>query len=200
MGVTGVQTGFLLAGNYYIDVINTHLRNPNATRRTISNAIFYCHIARFVPAATGTARWIGNPIATFISPSRIFLTELEIGRVRRMAVRIVHFGSDTFNRVAALKNLGYQVDECKSLAQLHASLVGIPHTDAVAIAEKDGAVPDHAISLIRAISAAPLVLFRDGNHHYNVTEFDLVVPFDKRADAWLSDLAELIARTVQRNS
>ncbi len=116
-----------------------------------------------------------------------------------MAVRIVHFGSDTFNRVAALKSVGYSVDECNSLAQLHAFLVGILPTDAVTITENDGTVPDHAISLIRAISAAPLILFRDENDHFKRAEIDLIVPSDAIADQWLSDIAELIAHSFQRN-
>jgi hypothetical protein len=111
-----------------------------------------------------------------------------------MAVRIIFFGSDNLNRVAALKGMGYSVDECRSLAELHASLVGILPADAVAIAENDGTEQDHAISLIRAISSAPLILFRNGNHHHSRAEFDLVVPLDATADKWLSDFAELISR------
>lgn len=116
-----------------------------------------------------------------------------------MTVRIVHFGSDNLNRVALLKNKGYKVEECKSIAQLHASLLGFSSTDAVAITENDGVVPDHAISLIRAISAAPLIVFQDGNHNQNRTEFDLVIPLDAGAENWLSDIAELIARSSRRN-
>lgn len=117
-----------------------------------------------------------------------------------MGVRIVHFGIDNFNRVAALKNRGYSVDECHSLGQLHAFLVGMLPTDAVAIANNDGPEQDHAISLIRAISTVPLILFRDEDHHYNKAEFDLVVPSDAAAGEWLSDIAELIARSCERNS
>lgn len=115
-----------------------------------------------------------------------------------MAVRIVHFGRNNLNRIAALKSKGYSVDECHSLGQLHAYLVGMLPTDAVAIAESDGTVEDHAISLIRAISTAPLILFRNGNDHYNRAEFDLVVPHDAGAGEWLSNIAELIARSAQR--
>jgi hypothetical protein len=116
-----------------------------------------------------------------------------------MAMRIVHFGSDTFNRVAALKSKGYSVDKCNSLAELHASLVGFLPADAVAIAEGDGTVTDQAISLTRAISAAPLILFRNGNHHCNRPEVDLVVPLNTGTDKWLNDISELIARSLQRN-
>lgn len=116
-----------------------------------------------------------------------------------MAVRIVHFGSDTLDRVAALKSKGYSVEECNSLAQLHASLIGLEPTDAVAIAENDGTVTDRAISLVRAISSAPLILFRDEDRHYNRAEFDLVVPLDAAADKWLNDVAEMIARSSLRD-
>lgn len=115
-----------------------------------------------------------------------------------MAVRIVHFGGDNCNRVAALKSMGYSIDECNSLAQLHAALVGVLETDAVAIAENDGAAPDHTISMIRATSTAPLILLRSRSPHYNEADFDLVVPFSSRADEWLGNVAELIGRSMQR--
>jgi hypothetical protein len=116
-----------------------------------------------------------------------------------MTTKIVHFGSDTFNRVVALKNLGYYVDECHSLAELHASLVGMMPADAVAIAEHDETMSDHAISLVRAISAVPLILFKSGNHDRNSARFDLVVPSDSHADQWLSAIAELLSDSSQRN-
>jgi hypothetical protein len=119
-----------------------------------------------------------------------------------MAVRIVHFGSDTFNRAAALKSRGYSVEECNSLAHLHAALVGIVPADAVVIADNegnDGTVQAHALSLIRAISSVPLILFRNEDHHHGRADFDLVVPADAQADKWLAEIAELIARSSQRN-
>src|SRR5579863_8958984 len=119
-----------------------------------------------------------------------------------MAIRIVHFGEDTFNRISTLKSNGYSVDECYSLSELHASLVGILPADAVTIAEndRDGAVTDHAISLTRSISAAPLILFRGGNQRYSAPEIDLVVPSNAGADDWLKDLAKLIERSSGRDA
>ena len=117
-----------------------------------------------------------------------------------MAIRIVHFGSDVFNRIAALKRTGYSVDECYSIADLHASLVGILPADAVAIADNEGAVTDHAISLTRSISAAPLILFRDRNDLYIRPEIDLVVPSNAGADDWLNDIAKLIERSSRRDT
>ena len=119
-----------------------------------------------------------------------------------MAIKIVHFGSDNFNRIATLKSCGYSIDECNSLAQLHASLVGILPADAVAIAENirnDDTVQDYAVSLVRAITSIPLILFGNGNHDRVKAEFDLVVPSDAQPDKWLSDLAELIAHSSRRN-
>jgi hypothetical protein len=118
-----------------------------------------------------------------------------------MAIRIVHFGEDVFDRIAALKSKGYSVEECYSLSELHASLVGLVPADAVTIAYNDGAVTDHAISLTRSISAVPLILFRDENDGYNRPEIDLVIPTSARLDedSWLNDIAELICRNSQRN-
>ena len=116
-----------------------------------------------------------------------------------MAVRIVHFGSDNLNRVDALKSRGYSVDECISLTQLHASLVGILPTDAVVIAENDETMADHALSLVRGASTVPLILFRDGNSHYSRAEFDLVVASDSASDAWLREIADLIASSMRLN-
>jgi hypothetical protein len=116
-----------------------------------------------------------------------------------MAVRIVHFGVDTKNQIAALKNAGYRVDECSSLAQLHAALVGIWPADAVVIAENDGAALGQAISLTRASSTVPLILFQNGNHYSNPAEFDLVIPQSIESCDWLSDIAKLMDRGFQRD-
>jgi len=119
-----------------------------------------------------------------------------------MGIRIVHFGEDTFNRISTLKSNGYSVDECYSLSELHASLVGFLPADAVTIAEndKDGAVTDHAISLTRSISAAPLILFRSESQHFSAPEIDLVVPLNAGTDDWLNDLAKLIERSSRRDT
>jgi len=116
-----------------------------------------------------------------------------------MAIRIVLLGSDRFNRVAALRSKGYAVDECYSVAELHSSLVGVLPTDAIAIAESDAAVIDSATSLARAISAAPLILFENGAQHPNPGEFDLLIPANAAEQHWLSDIAQLVARTSKRN-
>ena len=116
-----------------------------------------------------------------------------------MVARIVHFGEDAHNRIATLKNAGYHVDECRSLAELHAALVGIQAADAVAVTENDGAIPPKAISLIRATSIAPLILFQNGDHQYNPAEFDLIVPSSIEARDWLSGIAAVMTRSVQRD-
>jgi hypothetical protein len=116
-----------------------------------------------------------------------------------MRGRIIHFGVDIGNRIAPLKDAGYRVDECRSLAQLHAALVGILAADAVAVTDNDGGIPQGAISLIRATSIAPLILFQNDNHRHNSAEFDLVVPSSIEARDWLSSIAEVMARSVQRD-
>jgi hypothetical protein len=114
-----------------------------------------------------------------------------------MAAKIVHFGVETDNRIATLKSAGYRVEECRSLAQLHAALVGILPADAILITDNDGAAPDQARSLARATSIAPLILCHNGKHHYNPAEFDLIIPPLMEAQDWLSEIAKLMARFLQ---
>jgi hypothetical protein len=116
-----------------------------------------------------------------------------------VAVRIVHYGDDVCNQVAALREMGYSVSECVSLAELHAAMVGVMRADAVAIAESNGTVPDQVVSLVRATSAVPLILFQSENPQYSDAEFDLVIPCASTAEEWADNFAELIARSIKRN-
>lgn len=111
----------------------------------------------------------------------------------RMATKIVHFGLDHCNRVAVLKGVGYSVVECDSVAQVHSALLVPPTANAVAITENEGDEPHKVMSLVRATSTAPLILFQSENPHYSPAHFDLVVTFPKESRNWLDDIAELIA-------
>lgn len=117
-----------------------------------------------------------------------------------MAIRIVHFGEDSLNRISTLRDMGYSVEECYSLAELHASLVGVLPADAVAISENVSAVTDHAISLTRSVSAVPLILFRGGNQYCSASEIDLVVPSNAGTDEWLNAVAKLVEPSSRRNT
>jgi hypothetical protein len=109
-----------------------------------------------------------------------------------MDARIVHFGFDDCHRIAVLKSAGYSVEECKSIAQLHAALVGVREVEAVVITETDEIEPDEAISVTRATSMAPLILFQSLKPHYDVSEFDLVVPCPTDPYKRLGDIRAVI--------
>jgi hypothetical protein len=109
-----------------------------------------------------------------------------------MDARIVHFGFDDCARIAVLKRAGYCVEDCNSVSLLHAALVEVRGADAVAITENDGVAPNDLISLARATSMAPLILFQSTNPHYDESEFDLVVPALTGPRQWLSEIGRLI--------
>jgi hypothetical protein len=130
-------------------------------------------------------------------PSNSAATLVSAPKAGIMIARIVHFGSDNSFRVALLKTAGYSVDECNSVSQLHAALIGLREADAVVISEGDGDAPYDAISLTRSTSMVPLILFRSRNPHYDESEFDLVVPEAIDPAKCLSDIARLISSRRQ---
>jgi hypothetical protein len=93
-----------------------------------------------------------------------------------MAARLVHFGSDSCNRLVVLQNAGYTVYDCLSLPTLDVALrVGDPA--AVVMSETPKVVPRrNAISLVHSRSHAPLILFQDRTYSDDESEFDLVIP------------------------
>jgi hypothetical protein len=118
--------------------------------------------------------------------------------VKRMVARIVHFGLDSCFRGALLKAAGHSVEECNSVSQLHAALIGVREADAVVFSEGEGEVPYDAISLTRSTSTAPLILFRSRSPHYDESEFDLVIPEFTDPNKWLKEIAALIAGRRQQ--
>jgi hypothetical protein len=110
-----------------------------------------------------------------------------------MASRIVHFGVDDCHRIAVLKSAGYCVDDCgNSVSQLHVALIGVRETDAVVMAESIGILPEKALSTVRSVSMAPVILFQSKNPHYDESEFDLVIRKLTHPDRWLNDIGVLI--------
>lgn len=120
-----------------------------------------------------------------------------VGSIRTMAARIVHIGADTCHRLAVLKNAGYAVENCGTVVQLRAALESDPPPHAVLMTESDQVAPKEAVSLARAKTAAPLILFRDTLRSYADSEFDLVVPVLSSPETWLSEIAAIIARTQE---
>jgi hypothetical protein len=114
----------------------------------------------------------------------------EVGTV---SARIVHFGIDDRRRIEVLRSAGYSVDECgHSISLFHAALIGIRDVNAVVIAENDDMEPDEAISLVRATSMAPLILFQSKHFHFDESEFNLVVHPLTDPHRWLIDIRALI--------
>jgi len=111
-----------------------------------------------------------------------------------MGVRIVHYGVDDCHRVPVLKFAGYSIADCQSIAQLHAALQSTLMAGAVVMSEIDDLAPRRAVSIVRTISTAPLVLFPGRASSILEPEFDLVIPALTPPEQWLGEMAELIDR------
>jgi CRP/FNR family transcriptional regulator, cyclic AMP receptor protein len=108
-----------------------------------------------------------------------------------MTARIIHFGIDDFDRLRTLRDAGYSVESSNNPTELKSLLSSNEQIDAVAITEVSGSAPSDAISLIRATSDAPLILFRAWNSNAVESEFNLVVPVLAPPDMWLREVAAL---------
>lgn len=115
-----------------------------------------------------------------------------------MAARVVHIGTDNCHRVPVLESAGYAVDGCSSLKELHQALRQL-ELKAVLVGESEGVVHRDMIREVRQCSDAPVVLFREALHFPEPGEelFDLEVPVLQPPDAWLPNLAALIARSQE---
>jgi len=108
------------------------------------------------------------------------------------AATIIHLGTDDRHRVTVLKAAGYLVNICDSFSQLHSALVAIPPADAVAVSESRNELCERAISLTRASSAVPLILFQSDISQLNEADFDLVVPTLTPPKVWIDEIKKLI--------
>jgi hypothetical protein len=119
-----------------------------------------------------------------------------------LAARVIHFGVDDCYRLSVLRRAGYVIHDCSNLIQLCAALDADAETDAVMVNDSDGSVPEHAISLARSRSSAPIVLFPNSSRSYRTDQVDLVVPSFTPPQEWLLDLANLIvhSRAIQEYS
>jgi hypothetical protein len=120
-----------------------------------------------------------------------------------MGSSIIHVGTDDCQRIAVLRVAGFEVRSCNSFDQLHSALLGIPPADAVAIAECRGALIDKAVSLTRATSSIPLILFQGTSPHSLIgSDFDLVVPVLTSPQVWIARVQTLIeeSRAIRTRS
>ena len=109
-----------------------------------------------------------------------------------MAANLVYFGVDTCHRLRVLARAGYTVENCYSALQLEAVFDSSCPAEAVLMTDHEGKLPQDAITLTRSRSDAPLILFRDSNHSYAETAFDLVVPSLTAPGQWLKQIAVLL--------
>lgn len=112
-----------------------------------------------------------------------------------MADSIIHFGSDTCNRVLLLENVGYTVYLCGSILELQAKLKVPPEPAAILINGLDrAAVP--ALTVIRAVSIPPPLVFFEELTSLNseYSNVDLIIPPLTPPKDWLKQVAALIER------
>jgi hypothetical protein len=109
-----------------------------------------------------------------------------------MAANLVYFGVDTCHRLPVLMRAGYMVENCGSALQLEAVFDSSCPAEAVLMTDHEGKLPQDAITLTRSRSLAPLILFRDSNHSYAESAFDLVIPSLTPPGQWLEQIALLL--------
>lgn len=113
-----------------------------------------------------------------------------------MAATLVYFGLDTCHRLPVLVRAGYFVENSLSIPRLGVALdpriESRNDPEAVLMADHDGRLPQDAIALIRARCCAPLILFRDSNHSYAESDFQLVIANLTPPEQWLHQIAALL--------
>jgi len=112
-----------------------------------------------------------------------------------MAANLVYFGVDTCHRLPVLMRAGYTVENCYSALQLEAVFDSISPAEAVLMTDHEGKLPQDAITLTRCRPVTPLILFRDSNHSYAESAFDLVVPSLTPPGQWLEQIALLLGES-----
>lgn len=108
-----------------------------------------------------------------------------------MDAHVLHIGADDCHRVAVLRSVGYQVDECLSLPQFASALEGEKGVDAVFLTESDGLSHEQAIQLARRRSA-PVVLFLRSHDGIPARQADLAVEPLTSPSKWLRDVGALV--------
>jgi hypothetical protein len=121
------------------------------------------------------------------------------------AASLIHFGPDNCFRIPVLEDAGFSVVECLGINDLHAHLTGFQPLDAVAMGNTQDVRLGSVISLVRATSTAPLILFESFDEERPADEddeFDLVIPVCAMPYQWLKDIDNLIhlSRKIRERS
>jgi CRP/FNR family transcriptional regulator len=112
-----------------------------------------------------------------------------------MATRIIHFGVDDLQRLQVLRNAGYTVDRCNSIAGFRKIVWSVGNADAVAFTDPEERTGDEVFVMIRSASPAPLILFEGSHRARNESEFNLIVKAFTPPEKWLKDVGALIERS-----
>ena len=112
---------------------------------------------------------------------------------------MLHFGADVCNRVLVLRNVGYSVDICPSVAEFCPPLEERAETDAVVVSALPGRDRSHVVTFTCEHSSARLVLFDNSYAHTDEEQFDLIVPPLMHPEEWLRLVAALIERSRDLN-
>lgn len=119
-----------------------------------------------------------------------------------MAARIVHFGADECARLTVLANAGYLVDACgTSIARLQEKL-RTSAADAVLVTESPAVEIAEALTVSRANTSSPLVLFEDALRRHEALAFDVIIPPLTPPADWLREIHRVIeqSRMIQNES
>lgn len=112
-----------------------------------------------------------------------------------MATQVLHIGNDHCHRIMVLRRAGYSVEACPFLGNLDTALHNDDKLAAVAMSEADASARQQALTLIRSISTAPVILFKHAIYYPDEADFDLVIPNLTPPKDWLNSVAAIIARS-----
>lgn len=115
-----------------------------------------------------------------------------------MAARVVHFGCDACRRLLVLHMTGYAVDDFSSILKFRCALQDSTQTAAVLFTGEDETDRKEALTLARAQSCAPLILFETSNAPADEADFDLVIPPLTPPEEWLGRIAATIQQRRAR--
>jgi hypothetical protein len=111
------------------------------------------------------------------------------------AARVIHFGQDECYRTPILRGAGYDVEQCTSIPELQQALKADDDAELICISESYEQPREDALATSRALSSAPVVLFRSTAHRYMADSFDLEIdPLDS-PEVWLVHMGSLIDRS-----
>ena len=111
-----------------------------------------------------------------------------------ITAHILYYAAEDCHRPAILRGAGYEVRECFS-ERLMAHDLAEWGAELVCISEPMDKPAGEALAMARAFSNAPVVLFRNGQHHYAQSVWELEVAPLTHPSLWFADIAALLSRT-----